>query len=327
MGCRFFIIWFLTFILNIPIELSALIPIFLIASCAGIISMIPGGIGSFDLVFLWGTQSVGIADGKVLFLLILYRIGYFVLPFLFSALLFIKEYWERWNRSWDNIPNVIFQKASHTLLTILVFVSGIVLLLSASVPGVLSRLKIAQEFLSLPIMNVSHQLTVAAGFILLGLCRGIKYKVKRTYQLTIIVLSGAALFSIFKGFDYEEAIFLLIVTGLLIASKSQFYRESYVLTWGIALFDLAVVTIITAMYVFIGYLNLPSSKIHIPTALRDYIITDYRDLFYSAIIGILIAFVILFIGYMIRMPKMLEMESSIRSRKEDKRSSRALYGD
>ncbi len=88
---------------------------------------------------------------------------------------------------------MFFKKISHTLLTILVFLSGIVLLLSASVPGVLSRLKIAQEFLSLPIMNVSHQLTVAAGFILLGLCRGIKYKVKRTYHLAIIVLISAAL--------------------------------------------------------------------------------------------------------------------------------------
>ena len=307
----FLVIWFLTFMLNIPIELSTLIPIFLIASCAGIVSMIPGGIGSFDLVFLWGTQSVGIADEKVLFLLILYRMCYFVLPFLFSSLLFIQEYWVRWNHSWDDLPNNVLQKVSHSLLTIMVFLSGIVLLLSASVPGILNRLKIAQEFLSLPIMNASHQLTVAAGFILLGLCRGIKYKVKRTYHLAIIVLISAALFSVFKGFDYEEAIFLLIVMGLLIVSKSQFYRESYVLTWGIALFDLAVVTIITAMYVFIGYLNLPSSKLHIPAALRDYIITDYRDLFYSAIIGILIALVILYIGHMIRKPKMMEMESSI----------------
>ncbi len=143
----FLVIWFLTFMLNIPIELSTLIPIFLIASCAGIVSMIPGGIGSFDLVFLWGTQSVGIADEKVLFLLILYRMGYFVLPFLFSSLLFIQEYWVRWNRSWDDLPNNVLQKVSHTLLTILVFLSGIVLLLSASVPGILNRLKIAQEFL------------------------------------------------------------------------------------------------------------------------------------------------------------------------------------
>ncbi|UXJ69710.1 bifunctional lysylphosphatidylglycerol flippase/synthetase MprF [Lysinibacillus fusiformis] len=299
----FFVIWALTLILKIPIGLSALIPIFLIASSAGIVSMIPGGVGSFDLVFLWGTQSIGIADEKVLFLLILYRVGYFVLPFLVSVLLFIKEYWMRWNESWDDLPTVIFQKLSHTLLTILVFIAGIILLLSAALPGVLSRLKIAQEFLSSPIMNVSHQLTVAAGFILLGLCRGIKYKVKRAYQLAIVVLSSSALFSIFKGFDYEEAIFLLIVAVLLMVSKKQFYRESYVLTWGIVIIDLAVVTIITTMYVVIGYVNLPSAKIHFPSALQDYMITDYQDLFNSAIIGILIAIVIFYIGYFIRTPK------------------------
>ena len=74
--------------------------------------------------------------------------------------------------------------------------------------------------------------------------------------------------------------------------QKQFYRESYVLTWGIVILDLAIVTVITAMYVMIGYVNLPSAKIHFPSALQDYIITDYHDLFYSAIIGILIAIVI-----------------------------------
>ena len=71
----------------------------------------------------------------MLFLLILYRIGYFVLPFLVSVFLFIKEYWMRWNQSWDDLPNIIFQKLSHLLLTILVFISGIILLLSAAMPG------------------------------------------------------------------------------------------------------------------------------------------------------------------------------------------------
>ncbi|WP_438316395.1 bifunctional lysylphosphatidylglycerol flippase/synthetase MprF [Sporosarcina sp. FA9] len=307
----FLLIWSITLILNIPIGITTLFPIFLIAACAGIVSMIPGGLGSFDLVFLWGTQSVGIADEKVLFLLILYRLSYFFLPFILSALLFVKEYWEKWNRSWDDLPNIIFQKVSHTLLTILVFASGVVLLLSASIPGILSRLKIAQEFLSLPFMNVSHQLTVAAGFILLGLCRGIQYKVKRAYVLTIIVLSSAALFSIFRGFKYEEAIFLLIVTALIIAAKKQFYRESYVLTWGIAIFDLAIIIIITTMYVFIGYINLPISKFQIPAAIRDYIITDYTDLFYSAIIGLIIAFVILYIGYIIHKPEKIATLSSL----------------
>lgn len=91
--CVFLVIWFLTSLLSIPIALSTLIPIFLIAACAGIASMIPGGLGSFDVVFLWGTQSLEIADEKVLFLLILYRIGYFILPFLYSTLLLLKKHW------------------------------------------------------------------------------------------------------------------------------------------------------------------------------------------------------------------------------------------
>ena len=153
-----------------------------------------------------GTQSLGIADEKC-FSINFVPSWLLCASILVSSLLFVKQYWERWNQSWDDLPNVVLQKLSHMLLTILVFLSGIVLLLSASVPGILSRLKIAQEFLSSPIMHVSHQMTVAAGFILLGLCRGIKYKVKRAYQLCLIVLSSSALFSMFKGLDYEEAIF------------------------------------------------------------------------------------------------------------------------
>ncbi|NEU31152.1 bifunctional lysylphosphatidylglycerol flippase/synthetase MprF [bacterium LRH843] len=307
----FFVIWFLTILLEIPIHIFDLIPVFIVASCAGIVSMIPGGIGSFDLVFLWGTQSLGISDEKVLILLILYRIGYFFLPFLLAFVLFIKEYWDQLNRSWSNIPNVLFQRFSHTLLTILVFASGIILLLSAAVPGVFDRLKIAQKFLSLPIMNVSHQLTVAAGFILLGLWRGIEYKVKRAYQFTIVVLSCAALFSVFKGFDYEETIFLIIVALLLKAAKKQFYRESYVSTWGKFIFDVAVIVVITAMYVLIGYLNLPASRWAVPITLRPYVITDYNDLFYSALMGLAIGVCILFVGYRIFKTKRMEMESSI----------------
>ena len=55
-------------------------------------------------------------------------------------------------------------------------------------------------------MNISHQLSVATGFILLGLSRGIQYKVKRAYPLTMVVLIVAALFYFLKGFDYEEGI-------------------------------------------------------------------------------------------------------------------------
>ncbi len=306
----FIAIFVLCNVLGIAISFEQLFPVYIVAACAGIISMIPGGLGSFDLVFLWGMQELHIPEEKILVLLLFYRTGYYFIPFFTSLIFFVKLYWKKWNKSWNYLPKAIIQGLSHIILTILVFLSGLILLLSASVPGIMSRLRIAQELLSFPIINVSHQLSVAAGFLLLGLSRGIEYSVKRTYDLTMFALILAALFSIFKGIDYEEAIFLIIVALLLRFSKDQFYRESYVLTWGKTIFDMTIILIITSTYLIIGYLNLPEAKLAIPTKFLPYVILDYRDLFKSASIGLVIALLILISGYFISLPKKWKLDRS-----------------
>jgi phosphatidylglycerol lysyltransferase len=312
----FFALLILCRILGISITADNLFPVYIVAACAGIISMIPGGLGSFDLVFIWGMQDLLVPQEKVLVLLLLYRIGYYFVPFLISLVFFVKLYWQKWNQTWNDLPKAIVQGLSHVLLTMLVFLSGLILLLSASVPGIMSRLKVAQELLSFPIINVSHQLSVAAGFLLLGLSRGIEYSVKRAYELSMLALILAALFSIFKGIDYEEAIFLIIVALLLRMSKGQFYRESYVLTWGKTIFDITIILLITSMYLMIGYVNLPISKITIPSKLLPYVIVDYRDLFTSATIGLVIALLILLFGYLISLPKKWTLLRSASREKE-----------
>jgi phosphatidylglycerol lysyltransferase len=312
----FIAILLLSKILGISLTFESLFPVYVVAACAGIISMIPGGLGSFDLVFIWGMQDLHVPQEKVLVLLLIYRVGYYFVPFLLSIVLFVKLYWEKWNKSWGNLPNAIIQGISHIILTGLVFLSGLILLLSASVPGIMSRLRIAQEILAFPIINVSHQLSVAAGFLLLGLSRGIEYNVKRTYELTMFALILAAVFSIFKGIDYEEAIFLIIVALLLRLSKGHFYRESYVLTWGKTIFDITVILIITSMYILIGYLNLPTAKLAMPRKFIPYVIVDYRDLFTSAIIGLVIAFLIIFTGYLVSIPKKWKFEKSVGQERE-----------
>jgi len=307
----FLAIWLLCMILRIPIDVKELVPVFIVASCAGIISMIPGGFGSFDLLFIWGTHVLGVPGEKVVVLLLFYRIGYFILPFLVGLVLFIKDFWNRWNQSWNNVPDAILVRTSHIILTFLVFLSGLVLLLSAAVPGIIGRLKIAQEFLSFPIMNISHQLSVATGFILLGLSRGIQYKEKRAYNLTIVVLILAAIFTFLKGFDYEEALYILIVVVLLRVSKKRFYRERFVLNWGKTIFDIGMFVVITLMFLLIGYFNLPSSEIKVNPKLSPYLIKDSRDLFKSALIGLFIAMVLFFIGYLFRRDKKWELKTSI----------------
>ncbi len=323
----FFTIFILSRLLDISVGAGDLIPVFIIASCAGIISMIPGGLGSFDLIFIWGMQDLHVGNEKVIVLLLFYRIGYYFLPFLISVVLFVKSYWEKWNVSWSNLPRAIVQGISHIILTILIFISGMILILSASVPGIMSRLKLAHELLSFPIMNLSHQLSVSAGFLLLGLSRGIEYCVKRAYELTMFALVLAALFSIFKGIDYEEAIFLIIVAILLRLSKGQFYRKSYVITWGKTTFDITLVLLITSMYLIIGYSNLPTAKINIPSNLQPYVILDDQDLFNSALIGLFIAFIVLILGYFISKPNKWTMEKSLSQETEILNHIRAYRGN
>jgi phosphatidylglycerol lysyltransferase len=296
----FLVIWGLCYILKIPVTLYELFPVFIIASCTGIISMIPGGLGTFDLVFLWGLQDLVDTDEKVIILLLLYRLGYFIIPFFIGLFLLLKLYWGKWNKSWSNIPSILVQNVSHMMLTGLVLLSGIILLLSAAVPGILERLKNIEEIFSLPIINLSHQLSVATGFVLLALSRGIEYKSKRTYFLTLSVLIFAAIFTFIKGFDYEEAIFIIVVAVLLRMSKKRFYRENFVLTWGKILFDLFIILLFTTLYIVIGIINLPMTKINLPPSLIPTVIVDSNDLFISAIVGLSIAVFIMGVGYIVK---------------------------
>ncbi|MFL6560179.1 MAG: lysylphosphatidylglycerol synthase domain-containing protein, partial [Bacillus sp. (in: firmicutes)] len=86
----FFALLILCRILGISITADNLFPVYIVAACAGIISMIPGGLGSFDLVFIWGMQDLLVPQEKVLVLLLLYRIGYYFVPFLISLVFFVK---------------------------------------------------------------------------------------------------------------------------------------------------------------------------------------------------------------------------------------------
>ncbi|WP_176473261.1 lysylphosphatidylglycerol synthase domain-containing protein [Niallia circulans] len=84
-------LYFIAKIIALPVSIGDFFLLFLVAACTGIISMIPGGMGSFELVFLWGIESLGIESEQMLIVLFLYRVGYYLLPFLLAAFLFLIE--------------------------------------------------------------------------------------------------------------------------------------------------------------------------------------------------------------------------------------------
>lgn len=78
--------------IHIDVQYSLIIGIFVIAALAGLLSMVPGGFGAFDLMIIIGFKSIGISEEKVLLALVIYRVVYYFVPFLVAMVLSTFEF-------------------------------------------------------------------------------------------------------------------------------------------------------------------------------------------------------------------------------------------
>ncbi len=78
--------------IHIDVQYSLIIGIFVIAALAGLLSMVPGGFGAFDLMILIGFKSIGITEENVLLALVIYRVVYYFVPFLVAMVLSTFEF-------------------------------------------------------------------------------------------------------------------------------------------------------------------------------------------------------------------------------------------
>ncbi len=78
-------IWGIANLLGLKVTLIEIFPIVIISACAGIISLIPGGIGSFDFVFLIGMETKGFPTELSLLIIMFYRLSYYLFPVILSS--------------------------------------------------------------------------------------------------------------------------------------------------------------------------------------------------------------------------------------------------
>ncbi|MBG9657670.1 hypothetical protein ABE24_23480 [Cytobacillus firmus] len=86
-------IWGIARALEVTIPFFVLFPIVIISACAGIASMIPGGIGSFDFVFLIGLESQGVPSELGLLILMFYRLSYYIVPVFIGTPFIMNQFW------------------------------------------------------------------------------------------------------------------------------------------------------------------------------------------------------------------------------------------
>ncbi|MFT0803954.1 bifunctional lysylphosphatidylglycerol flippase/synthetase MprF [Bacillus swezeyi] len=301
------VMYFSLVTMGIGVDARTVIGVFTIASVGGMISLVPGGFGSFDLLFLIGMNQLGVDQEITLTAVVLYRIAYSFIPFgiglVFAAADLTGNTMKRLEEKpiiapaieTTNILLILHRALLFRLLNgslaVISFCCGAIVLVSVALP--IDRVTLIPH-VSKHMLTFFNGLSLSFALILLILPLELYRRTKRSYYMTLTALAFAFVFSLFKGFNISAVFLIPLVFILFILLKGQFTRERTVYTfgqiaWGAFIF----------LFTLLNY-NIIASKIweglgHILA--RDYFIHSERHVNFATVFALF--FVPLFFAVLI----------------------------
>ena len=236
------LIYALIVIIGIKITLIQFFPIYIKAIIIAIISMVPGGVGTFDLTLLTGLKSFNVQSEQILLLLILYRISYYIVPLVIGVILYISDLYKKANSEIRELISRINSKISTTLLILMVYITGVALIfwITIDVPAFIN----INSIFNISILDLTVYLSVILGFLLIVLASILNTKTKKIYRILIVSFSIITLFSLFVMRSFEGWTILTFAWILIILSKNRFYREGFIFTWNNAVKGIGLVLVL-----------------------------------------------------------------------------------
>lgn len=233
------------------ISVNTFLPIYIEAAVIGIISMIPGGIGTFDLTFMNGLEGVGVPIEQTLLVIILYRISYFIVPAVIGVLLFVHDFGSKINEKFNGLPYEIVSKIAYKVVVALVFISGAIITLSNIAPQYLFKIRLLKELLGKQVLGLSMGMSIVLGFLIMLISLMMKYRAKSIYKTSMFLLVLGILLSLTRGINAYELAFIIIVAYILYLSRRMFYRDSFVVSCKNTIIDSAILMASFSVYFFI----------------------------------------------------------------------------
>lgn len=284
-GCAAFFL-LIGYFLEAPIPLSSVLPLFMVANVIGVISMVPGGLGSFDVLMIVELGQLGLDSSAAVVWLLFYRLFYYVIPFLIGAGLFAQDTGKRLNAYLEGLPVQLIRKAAFGFLVVFLYFSGIMLLLRGVAPDLAFQNTLYQRLYPYTFLFLDRVTNVIVAFLILGFGRGIASRVKRAYWPTVIVLIVAMVASLREDNHLRFIVFLILVVIALILTRRELTRDRLALSWGNKLIDGAVFGLTFIFYAFAVFYNAPAiHHRHVP----DVFLFPSERMFFTTLIGVMLA--------------------------------------
>lgn len=241
------------YLMDLQVSLNHVAPMFLIATLIGMLTMVPGGMGTFDVLMILGMSQIGLAQDQTVVWLLYYRLFYYLVPFLSGLVLFLTQTSVKLNRFFDNLPRIFLQRIAHNIVVLAVYFAGIMMVLLSTVTNLSNISRFFEFILPFSFNFLDQSLNLLVGFLLIGLARALFAKVRRAYFPTILLL----LFGIINTISQTRSLRLMVVYCLILAivwlARHEFYREKFVYSWGALLFDGCLFGCLFIVYAVAGY--------------------------------------------------------------------------
>ncbi|GAB6169920.1 bifunctional lysylphosphatidylglycerol flippase/synthetase MprF [Clostridium carnis] len=270
------------------VTLSQSLAVFSIATAIGICTLIPGGLGSFELACIYGFGLLSVDNTSIISAVLIYRIFYFAIPWVLSLFVLIEEFIvKKFKKTIDFDETSLINDLGIKALATIVFISGFILTLSAAIPLVAERFKLVRRFLSMPMLQFSQVAIMGIGIILIILSKGILSKVKQSYYITLVLLILGAALSLIKGVNILGAIWLIVTAILIYLSKDRFYRESSTIKIKNAIILFISILFISGIYdlIYTSIVNHKAMGNH-RAQLTSFMFSGYKIFYYLIIISL-----------------------------------------
>ncbi|WP_290033577.1 bifunctional lysylphosphatidylglycerol flippase/synthetase MprF [Ligilactobacillus cholophilus] len=288
-ACAALFFMIIGWLMQVHIHLIDVIPLYIIAEILGIISMVPGGLGSFDVFMILELTKLGVSSEIAVVWILFFRLFYYVVPFLIGSVFFVHDMGHQINESLDGIPQTIVQKVAHGLVTLFMYFSGIFMLLESAIPNFTFSNSILARLVSYTFFFLNQMTNIIFAFLLLGMARAIQLKQKKAFIPTIIILGVGVINTLWKEYTPTLAVFLVFVMICIVFSRKELYREKMQFSFESILLNMLMFGGAFLLYMLVGLLNRPTNHHHIPSGL---LFPDQQVWLYG-LIGMIIAGIIL----------------------------------
>jgi phosphatidylglycerol lysyltransferase len=201
---------------------------FLLAQIFGLVSHVPGGIGVFEGLMVFALSPF-LAASELVPALVVYRAVYYVAPLSVALVgLVIDEALVRRAHAARLAASLgrATERLTPQMLAAFTFVAGVMLLFSGATPAEVDRLRWLDRVLPLGVIEASHVTGSVAGAVLLLLSQGLSRRLDAAYFLTVVTACFGVAASLLKGVDYEEALLLVALVGVLRIARPAFNRQA-----------------------------------------------------------------------------------------------------